>query len=106
VPKIIPNAKVIYSFKPDLKPVEIVKAGNTVLFETMDALGEQLKSETDTLEHLDFSTVNPATGPIYVKNLRKGDALEVKILDIKLPEKGVMVISPGHGALPEMVGES
>jgi len=104
--KFIPKTKVIYSFNPDLKPVETANIQDIIIFETMDALGEQLKSETDKLENIDFSKVNPATGPVKINGVSKGDALAVKILDIKLPETGVMVVAPNAGALPEMVKES
>lgn len=104
--KFVSKSNVIYSFRPDLKPVEIANIGDIIVFETMDALGEQLKSETDKLENVDFSKVNPATGPVKINGVNKGDTLAIKILDIKLPETGITVIAPGAGALPEMVKQS
>jgi amidase len=46
---------------------------------------------------------NPATGPIYVKTTRPGDALVVKIQDIKVGRKGIMLAIPGLGILGDKV---
>jgi len=97
--KIIPRTALVYSFSPKNKPVEKVVPGELVLFKTIDALGGQVKDESFTLDKIDWSRVNGATGPIYVEDAEPGDTLIVEILDIKIHDKGVLVVVPKYGAL-------
>lgn len=57
--------------------------------------------ETTTLESIDWSRVNPATGPLYVEGAKPGDTLVVEIEDIKVFDRAVIVVAPGFGALPD-----
>ncbi len=97
--KVVPRHKVIYSFSPQHKPVEHVKPGELVLFETEDALGGQIKTEETSLDILDWARVDGATGPVFVEGIESGDTLVVEILDIKVEEKGVIVTVPKYGIL-------
>lgn len=97
--KVVPRSKVIYSFSPRHKPVEYVKPQELVLFETEDALGGQVKDETVSLSKLNWSKVDGATGPVFVKNAEPGDTLIVEILDIRIKKEGVMVTVPKSGIL-------
>lgn len=97
--KVVPRSKVVYSFSSKHKPVEHVSPQELVLFETEDALGGQIKTEKSSLEKLDWSTVDGATGPVFVEGVEPGDTLIAEILDIKVDEKGVMVTVPKHGIL-------
>ncbi len=90
---------VIYSFSPQHKPVEHVEPGELVLFETEDALGGQINTEETSLDELDWSRVDGATGPVFVEGIKSGDTLVVEILDIKVEEKGVIVTVPKYGIL-------
>lgn len=99
--KTVSSDKAIYSFDPKNKPVEYVDTQETIILEALDALGGQIKSERDTLDKIDWSRVNPATGPIYIKGAEKGDTLIVDILDIEIPDKGIGLVIPGYGALAE-----
>jgi len=99
--KVIPRRTVIYSFSAQHKPVEHVKPGELVLFETEDALGGQIKTEETSLDVLDWSRVDGATGPVFVDGIKSGDTLVVEILDIKVEEKGVIVTVPKYGILGE-----
>jgi len=96
---LIPRNKVVYSFSSKHKPVEEAVPGDIVVFETQDALGGQVVDESTSLESIDWSKVNPATGPLYVKGARPGDTLVVDILDIRVEDKAIVVVVPGHGAL-------
>ncbi|MFN3283259.1 MAG: acetamidase/formamidase family protein [Pseudothermotoga sp.] len=100
--KVIKSSNCIYAFSPSMQPVEMIEPGDTVIFETIDALGGQVKNEEDTA-NLDFSKVNPATGPVFLKNAQTGKALEVKILDIEILDRGVIVAEEGFGVLPHVV---
>ena len=97
--KVVPRNKVIYSFNPEHKLAEHVKLGETVLVETEDAFGGQVKNERDSRETLDWSKVDGATGPIYIENAKPGDTLVVDILHINIEEKGAIVTIPKSGIL-------
>jgi len=64
-------------------------------------LGGQVRSEKDSVETLDWSRVDGATGPVFVENAKQGDTLIVEILDISIEKKGVMVTIPKQGVLPK-----
>jgi len=81
--------------------VEKVPPGELVVFETIDALGGQVKDENTVLDEIDWGKVNGSTGPVYVEDARPGDTLVVEVLDIKVDDRSVMVVVPGHGALGE-----
>ena len=99
--KTVPRTKVIYSFSPRHKPIAHVKPGEPVLLQTEDALGGQVTDEKTSLQRLDWSRVNGATGPIFIEDAKPGDTLVVEILDIKVEKKGVMVVVPKSGVLKE-----
>ncbi|MEM3346546.1 MAG: acetamidase/formamidase family protein [Desulfurococcaceae archaeon] len=96
---VVPRTSVFYRFDPEIKPFVKVEPGDLVVFQTIDALGGQIRSEEDLVSAVDFTRVNPATGPLYVENAEPGDALLVEILDIKTAEKGFIVTAPGAGVL-------
>lgn len=97
--KVIPRSKVVYCFSSKNSPVEHVKPGEPVMIETEDALGGQIKSESDLLEKIDWSRVNGATGPLFIEGAEAGDTLIVEILDVKTADQGVMVVVPKYGVL-------
>ncbi|MCX7813107.1 MAG: acetamidase/formamidase family protein [Pseudothermotoga sp.] len=99
----ISKNNVIYSFNPFIEPVVSVRPGETVRFETLDALGGQIENEQDVLK-LDFSKVNPATGPVRIEGAKKGQTLVVEILDVSVAsDKGVIVAEEGFGVLKNIV---
>jgi len=100
--KYVSKDKVVYSFSSKHKPAEYVKAAELLLLETEDAVGGQIKSEEDTVEKLDWSKVDGATGPVYIEEVKRGDTLVVEILDIKTAESGPIVTIPQYGALKDM----
>ena len=92
---------VIYEFSEDLTAVASIRPGTRLVFETLDALGGQVRSEKDLLSELDFDRVNPATGPVRIEGAEPGDTLVVRILSIETAETGVTVTGPGMGLLGE-----
>ncbi len=94
---------VIYAFSAAMAAVATVESGSTVVFETVDALGGQVTHEGTTLDSLDFSRVNPATGPVAIAGAQPGDALLVEILDIVTADHGVMLAVPNLGILGDRV---
>ena len=87
------------------EPVAKARSGETVRFETLDCFGCQLQREDQLLGGLDWSNINPATGPLFVEGAMPGDVLKVEILKIDLDDHGVMVDAPGEGVTGCAVAE-
>lgn len=95
-----------YGFAPDMKPAVTVAQGQEFILETLDCFSCQLKSPADTLDALDWSVTNPATGPVYIEGTKPGDVLRVQIKDIKLTGPSVMCVIPGAGGIGDLLSEA
>ena len=86
----------------DIEPVLQVAQGDVIAVETDDFAGGQIgrNSSLDDLRALDFDTIYPLAGPIFVEGAEPGDALAVEFLGFELPEWGWAAILPGLGLLP------
>lgn len=93
----------MFSFSKDIKPVLRVKSGDEVEIETMDCFANQIITNEDKLESLDWNRVNPATGPIFVEGARPGDALKVTIEKIQIGNKGVVATGKDLGVLGHLM---
>ena len=84
-------------------PVIKIKSGETIEIDTVDSSGSQLSlnSNIDELKKLDFSKVNPVTGPIFIENASEGDVIEVELLDFITSGWGWTAIIPGFGLLAD-----
>ncbi len=73
----------------------------------MDASGGQITtaSKAADLAHLDFSKVNPVTGPVYVEGAEPGDAIKVTMLDFSPSGWGWTGNIPGFGLLADQFPE-
>ncbi|MEG6520529.1 acetamidase/formamidase family protein [Desulfotomaculum sp. 1211_IL3151] len=96
----------LYSMDKGNSPVARVALPARLTFETLDCFGGQVKSEADTLENLDFSRVNPATGPVYFNGIKPGDVIAVHIRDMRVKSPGIMIAAPGAGVLGNLVTKS
>lgn len=96
---------VFFAFSPDLQPAIHVKPGEEVVLETHDCFQAQLQTEADLITSLDWSHVNPATGPIYIEGAKPGDILRVDLLEMRVGNKSTMVTIPGEGALGDVITE-
>ena len=94
---------VFYAFTPELKPALRVAQGEEFALETHDCFTGQLKTEKDLLDELDWDRVNPATGPVYIENVKPGDVLRVDLLEVKVVNQATMVTFPGEGALGDKI---
>ena len=63
------------------------------------ASGNQIRTEADHEDNLDFTHTNPAAGPLYIDGAEAGDVLAADILDIQVADQGVMMTLEGYGAL-------
>ena len=88
---------VVYAMSPDNAPAARVGDGDTLVFETMDCFSGQICKESDQLGTLDWSRINPATGPVYIEGAQPGDTLKVEILRIDLAPQAATVESPDSG---------
>ncbi|MCS7111487.1 MAG: acetamidase/formamidase family protein [Ignisphaera sp.] len=95
----IPRNHTVYSFSRRHPARYRARPGDSVVFETLDALGGQIVDEATPIESIDWSRVNPATGPLYVEGAEAGDTLVVEIESIEVSDRGVIVVAPGFGAL-------
>jgi len=95
------NTKV-YAMDRTNAPAACAQSGETVCFETLDCFGGQLTCEDQRMGGLDWSNINPATGPLYVEGALPGDVLKVEILSIELSDHGVMV----HGEDERVTGRA
>ena len=87
----------IYAFAPEMEAVLHVSPGETIRFEAQDALGGQIRTADDLLTELDFSQINPATGPAFVEGAEPGDTLVVKVKSVECAAQGCIITGPGMG---------
>ncbi len=97
----ISRNNVIFEMNKENEPVLSVDSGASVVFEAMDCFSGTVKSEEDTVSDIDFSQVNPATGPLYVNDAQVGDTLKVTINRITLDDQGAVLTAPGLGLLSD-----
>lgn len=93
----IKHDTVIYAMSPDNAPAATAQSGDTVVFETQDCFSGQIACTEDQLGSLDWSRINPATGPLYVEGAAPGDTLKVEILRIDLAPQAAVVEMPDSG---------
>lgn len=93
----------IYSFSPHNLPVVRVDPGTIIVFETLDALDDQIHSDSDSANKVDLSHVNAATGPVYINGAKPGDTLVAEIIEITPWDWGAALIIPGFGSLQKTI---
>ena len=99
----ISRDRIFYHFEANLAPVERVKPGEEVIFETYDCFQGQIRTDRDLVASLDWNRTNPATGPVYIEGARPGTILRIDILDIEVEDNSVRVAIPGEGALGDRI---
>ena len=93
-----------------IEPVVEVDPGDTVVYETRDAVDGQLSpsSTSSDVGNVNLNVVHPLTGPVFVKGAQPGDLLEAKIVAIESDpweQWGYTVEIPGFGFLREEFDE-
>ena len=80
-----------------------IDSGDDVELHIRDASDEQITADsgTDAVAALDFSHVNPVSGPVFVKGAKPGDTLAVEILELRPRDWGWTAIIPGFGLLAD-----
>jgi amidase len=95
----IPKEEAVFDLGPQMKPILEVGSGEVVTFETHDCSSRKIQTENDRVADIDFSRVNPATGPVFVRGAEPGDSLVVDILGLRPGPQGVATIIPGRESL-------
>src|SRR5207247_5581452 len=92
-----------YVWDNSIAPALEVGPGDAVELQIRDASDEQISaaSGVEDVEKLDFSHVNPVSGPVFVKGARAGDVLEVELLEFRPRDWGWTAIIPGFGLLAD-----
>ena len=90
-----------------LRPVLTVAPGSTIEFRCIDASGGQLDADSTARDvaALDFSRVNPVTGPVFIDGAEPGDALAVRIESFRPSGIGWTANIPGFGLLADRFTE-
>lgn len=91
----------VYSLSGDVAPVARVLSGDSLALETSDCFAGQVVASGDTADGVDWDTINPATGPVYVDGALPGDVLSVVVEELEIAGNGVMAVSDGFGVLRE-----
>ena len=84
-------------------PIVKVISGETIEIDTVDSSGAQLSLESsiEDVRNLDFSKVNPVTGPIFIEDACEGDVIEIEFIDFVTSGWGWTAIIPGFGLLAD-----
>ena len=92
-----------YVWDNSIEPALEVEPGEAVALQVRDASDEQIRehSSVDDVLKLDFTHVNPVSGPIFVKGATPGDVLEVELLEFRPQGWGWTAIIPGFGLLAD-----
>jgi amidase len=97
--KTLDNNQVFYAFEPTLKPVLTVSQNEEFSLSTLDCFANQLSSNEDTLDDLNWDTINPATGPVAIEGVKPGDLVRIYVKKLELAGKSVMTTIPGAGVI-------
>lgn len=101
----IPSTKTVYSMSPLNPPAAAAESGDTVRFITLDCFGGQITDESQHMNGINWSQINPATGPLYVNGAEPGDTLRIEIEQIKLAPSSVTAEAPGEGLTGKGISE-
>lgn len=92
-----------YSMSSANEPVVEVDQQELFCVETEDCYSGNLKSPEDQFTKEMWDTVNPATGPVYIRGSEADSILRVEIAEIKIRDYAVMCVEHGAGALGEFI---
>ena len=101
----ITREQIGYCFDKDSEPVLKTSLPAKLTFETKDAFSGQIKTENDVMEGLDYSIMNPITGPVYFEDVEPGDVLEIHINKITCAPTGCALCVPSEGVIGHRVKE-
>jgi formamidase len=91
-------------FHPDIPPIVVAEEGEEVVLATRDGVDGQLGPSTNEADMagMQAGAIHPLTGPVFVKDAKTGDVLEVEFLDIVPQPHAFTAIVPGLGFLRDV----
>ena len=93
-----------YVFGPYQEPIAHVKPGELVALDTLDAFGNLLTSEEQSVSGVLGPYLNPQTGPLFIEGAEPGDTLLVTIHDLDATRDwAVSCLVPFFGGLTSTV---
>jgi acetamidase/formamidase len=97
------KSKVHHKWDQRNPPAIEIESGDTVHFETVEVTNNQVTPGCDAaaLTNIDFAQLYPLAGPVFVKDAKPGDILEVEILRLQTLDWGWTGLIPGLGLLAE-----
>jgi acetamidase/formamidase len=92
-----------YVWDNSIEPALSVESGSEVVLHVRDASDEQIGpgSGVEAVGALDFSHINPVSGPVEVRGAAPGDVLAVEILEFTPRDWGWTALIPGFGLLAD-----
>jgi acetamidase/formamidase len=92
-----------YAWDKAIEPALEIESGEAILLHVRDASDEQIGATSTAADvaALDFSKVNPVSGPVFVKGAEPGDTLAVELLEFQPQNWGWTAIIPGFGLLAD-----
>lgn len=93
----------VYEMSKENKPALEVEQGESFILQTKDCYSNNLKTEEDTFTKDLWDTVNPATGPVFIKGAEKGDILKVTIEKIDIRDFAATCVEKDSGALGDFI---
>ncbi len=94
-------------YHPDIPAVAKANPGDMIILHTRDALDTDFtfNSVPADVAAADLNLVHPMTGPVHINGAKRGDAIEVEIVDVVPDEYGWTVIVPGFGFMRDVFPE-
>lgn len=91
-----------------IEPILTVAPGTSLDFECIDASAGQITQDSTAsdVDSLDFSLVNPVTGPVYLDGAEPGDVMKITIENFMPSGFGWTANIPGFGLLADQFTES
>lgn len=100
------QGKTVFAMSGSNEPAARVTSGTKITYVTKDCFNDQLSAEDAVLDELDWSAINPATGPVWIEEAEPGDVLKVSIETIQVADCGIMAAIPENGVLGGLIKES
>ena len=99
----IGTESVHHAWDNTIAPALEIEPGQAVELDLLNSSGGQLGPDSTVADvaALDFTRVNPVTGPIAVRGALPGDALRVRVAELDVDSWGWTACIPGFGLLTE-----
>lgn len=93
----------VLSMSAAAAPAIHASLGTPICFECADCFADQIATMQDVDKGIDWGTINPATGPVYIDGTSPGDVLVAHIKRIVVSDHGVMFTGGGWGVLGDII---